>query len=262
MSLVELKTIPLNDSLQIDHVKKWFKDLTETGQLDMLRFPLVKVERDEEDKLIPTRAHYLKAFIGQNYYFLKIFEQRGDHVQSELINNNTLSGCKSVNLPRLHYVFLSDSYSLLLYDYIPGVTLQSYITGVVANRVGVGYDLMLDVLNQNIALARYAESHEIKRSNFSLGPAKPPLSTKLVTPEVHDEYCQIYKPFGPLKMFIEEEYPGMILDRHPRNMRVSDGKVFHVDFEIIEPSSPIFDLVKTLRGGLTKIDQERRTRNS
>ncbi len=251
MSLVELKNDSILSDINSQIVKNWFADYLATGEFDQTKFELEEINRDEEDKLIPTRAFYFKATINDVEYFVKTFHQRQNFVESELINNNVFDRCEGVRIPTLHQVLKSDSFSLLVYDYIKGQTLQSYLSDTEATMENSKDDIMLTVLNQSIALSLCAEKGNPKTINLA-GPAKTPFSTHILNTDFYKKSMEVYEPFAMLKPTIEDSFPGYILDRHPRNMIVSNSDVFQTDFEIVGLSSPIFELTKMLRGGVTK----------
>lgn len=253
IDLIELRTTSETTSPQdIATLQRWFSTYIETGEFNRLQFPLTEIERDPDDDILPGKATYFKALVGKHAYFLKIYQKKQSQVVAELTNNVVLADCEEANVPRLHQVIQSGGTSLLIYDFVEGVTLQKYLSAQIFQGKSVDQDLMRELIDQTIALEKLANHPGILKTNYAQGPALPPLAHGLVSSKLHDRFVQAYQPFGVLKLDIEQMCPGMILDRHPRNAMVAGGHVYNIDFEIIERVSPVFDLLKLLRGGVTQ----------
>jgi len=77
-------------------------------------------------------------------------------------------------------------------------------------------------------------------------PFREAIFADAIFKSINEAYC----PFWQLRRYICETFPGMSMDRTPRNIIIERAEKPHqTDFEIVYSDSPLFDLAKLLRNG-------------
>lgn len=187
---------------------------------------------------------------GDEPVFIKQFEGSTSEADSEIENVQKLvSVDKGVLIVPLIGHSREGDLTAVSYPFVEGEDLQLRLENLKASDELM--PIATEALHQVILLSTEAE--KLKLKEYVVTPRTIigyPFDPEIFLDEEFAKVNSAYTTFWVLRKNISSAYPGYSLDRHPRNFLVdAEGKMHHIDFEIIVKDSPLFDLVKITRNG-------------
>lgn len=180
---------------------------------------------------------------GETDLFLKLFTGSKWQAVAEVVNTRVLTSKKVEGVVPILDSESSGSSTLIIYPYVDGKSFHSvvqspaYASGVIESTSSV------------LRRSKTLEGFKIFRTPESFLNQYPFPETVFNDP-LFKQINQAYKPFWKLRESICIQNPGLSMDRTPRNVLITNnGKINQIDFELVYPDSPLFDLAKLLRNG-------------
>ncbi|MCL4354147.1 hypothetical protein M1349_01610 [Patescibacteria group bacterium] len=191
----------------------------------------------------PTIETYVYHVNGCSY-FVKRYQANFKKAFEEINNFQHLEAADFV--PNLSYVSCMperDS-AIFAYELIDGIDMHRQ------------FDENLDD-EQKISLSSQAvrqfyemgHLYDSPKHTTSPWPLKSPIRTGFLSEEEERSFLENYEVVFNINRQALQEFPGFYFDRNPRNVINSNGKIYQVDFNAVEYSSPLFDIAKFLRNG-------------
>ncbi len=175
--------------------------------------------------------------------FLKLFTGSKWQADAEVVNTRVLTSAKVEGVVPILDSESTGNNSLIIYPYVEGKSFHSDVRSPsYTSRV---IESTSNVLRRSIAL----EGFKIFRIPETFLKQYPFPETVFAEP-IFKQINQAYSPFWKLRQTICTQNPGLSMDRTPRNVLITNrGEINQIDFELVYPDSPLFDLSKLLRNG-------------
>ena len=187
---------------------------------------------------------FFRSSVGRETdLFLKLFTGSKWQADAEVVNTRVLTSAKVEGVVPVLDSDTSGNSSLIIYPYVEGESFHSAIQSQ-ANTSRV-VENTSSILRQSKTLEGFKifRIPEVFMSQY-------PFPETVFADTLFKQINQAYKPFWKLREAICTENPGLSMDRTPRNILITNnGVINQIDFELVYPDSPLFDLAKLLRNG-------------
>lgn len=187
---------------------------------------------------------FFRSSVGRETdLFLKLFTGSKWQADAEVVNTRVLTSAKVEGVVPVLDSETSGNSTLIIYPYIEGRSFHSVVQSPThTSRV---IESTSRVLRRSTTLEGF-KIFRIPEAFLSQYPFPETVFPDTLSKQIN----QAYKPFWKLRESICAENPGLSMDRTPRNVLITNnGKVNQIDFELVYPDSPLFDLAKLLRNG-------------
>ncbi len=230
--------------------------IDELLQSNFQRCSLPIVPIDQVAPNLHTNIYKLSAPEGD--LFLKHYHDRMDIATAEYDNYQFFKGLPFV--PKLLYrtLDMNKKSVIFAYEYIEGNDIHEEFTRKKKSGEPIIVNLGIQTVDQF-----YEMDATLRKSSFKSSKTpwvlQSPVREGLLDSSEEIEFLGDYQVVMDKNEKTLKFFPGFYFDRNPRNVMYTHGWVMEVDYNVIEFTSPLFDLAKFLRNGtdipfLTSID--------
>ncbi len=191
----------------------------------------------------PTIETYIYHVNGCSY-FVKRYQANFQQAFEEINNFQHLGIADFV--PNLSYVsYMPDRDSAIFaYELIDGIDMHKQFDENLKSEQKIS--LSSQAIHQFYEMGHLYDS---QKHTINPWPLRSPIRTGFLSEEEERSFLENYEIVFNINRQALQEFPGFYFDRNPRNVINSNGKIYQVDFNAVEYSSPLFDIAKFLRNG-------------